>query len=219
MLAPELLPVLIIGTGQLAHAAQEILAEVQADVYGFVSTGSDPIADPDPSLEVPVVGKLEDAAIRKMLQTEKLDYCIALEEPAMAIKLLSALFELTNRLPITLISPKASVSPGANVAQGVVVHPFVTVQAGVNIEALSVLYPNACVCAQAGISKGARIGPGAVLDTGASVGECTRIGALAYVRTGVKVGAHATVAPGSVVMANVEDEEIVFGNPAKSIPA
>ncbi|SEE62506.1 acetyltransferase [Polaribacter dokdonensis] len=65
------------------------------------------------------------------------------------------------------------------------------------------------------INKGAHIGPGAVLAGNVEVGVGSFVGGNAFIKQGVKIGRNTIVGAGSVVLKDVPDNVVVYGNPVK----
>jgi len=61
------------------------------------------------------------------------------------------------------------------------------------------------------------IAPGAVLAGNVKVGDLTFIGANAVVKQGVSIGKNVIVGAGAVVLKDIADNDVVAGNPAKTI--
>ena len=61
------------------------------------------------------------------------------------------------------------------------------------------------------------IAPGAVLAGNVIVQDGAFIGANSVVKQGVKIGRNSIVGAGSVVLGNIEANQVVVGNPARKI--
>lgn len=61
------------------------------------------------------------------------------------------------------------------------------------------------------------IAPGAVLAGNVRIGAHSFIGANSVIKQGIKIGEYVTIGAGSVVLKDIEDNCIVYGNPAKQI--
>ncbi len=61
------------------------------------------------------------------------------------------------------------------------------------------------------------IAPRALILGSVKIGKFTYIGANAIIKQGVSIGKNAVIGAGAVVIRNVKDNDVVVGNPAKSI--
>lgn len=61
------------------------------------------------------------------------------------------------------------------------------------------------------------IAPRALILGSVKIGKFTYIGANAIIKQGVSIGKNAVIGAGAVVIRNVKDNDVVAGNPAKSI--
>jgi sugar O-acyltransferase (sialic acid O-acetyltransferase NeuD family) len=213
---PEL-PVVILGQGPLAVAVAEALQQLGTVVYGYIRLDKEQAPEWEDRADVPMLGALTDAAYRKMLQTEKLDYVVAETEPAMRRAIFKQVFELANRLPTQVISVASHVSPFADLAQGVIALPSAVVHAYATLEALCVVNSTAVIEAEARLGIACSIGAGAIVGEGAQLGDEVVVGRGAVVRPGIKLGNKCTVGPGAVVMQDAPEYTVLFGNPAKPL--
>jgi UDP-perosamine 4-acetyltransferase len=184
-------PVIIIGTGTEAKMMADVLAQCDIVVYGFLVP--DKRKTEDEWNDVPVLGALENKEYHATLKNEKTDYAIASEAPEMRRALLKALFDLTGRLPQTVVAPSATISPYAK------------------IEAGNAVYPGAVVAPNSELGPLNIVGAGALIESevrvAGFVNEEAYIGAGAVVFPGVRIGKKAVVMPGAVVTEDLGDEQ------------
>jgi acetyltransferase-like isoleucine patch superfamily enzyme len=67
------------------------------------------------------------------------------------------------------------------------------------------------------IGEFAHIGPGAILCGNVTIGDGSFIGAGAIIRQNIIIGNNVMIGAGAVVVKDVEDNEIVVGNPSKKL--
>jgi sugar O-acyltransferase (sialic acid O-acetyltransferase NeuD family) len=115
--------------------------------------------------------------------------------------------------PAAVVSVEASVAPGCFVAAGAVVAP------GAELGVATIVNHGASVDHDGRLGRAVHVGPGAHLGGNVAVGDLTWIGLGAAVRHGACIGARATVGAGAVVVADVENDARVVGNPARPMPA
>ena len=117
----------------------------------------------------------------------------------------------------TLMHPSAVISRHVKLGFGVIVLAGVVVNAG------AVVGDNVCLNTGCRIDHDCRLGkhshvfPGATLTGGVELCPYATVGAGAVVHPNRKIGRNAYVGAGAVVTANVGDNEIVAGNPARLI--
>jgi sugar O-acyltransferase (sialic acid O-acetyltransferase NeuD family) len=114
-----------------------------------------------------------------------------------------------------LVHPRATASPTAHVAQGVVVFAGAVLGAAVEVGAGAVLYAGAIVEHDCRIGEHAWLSPGVVLSGGVTVQPGAFLGAGAVVIPGVTIGRDAVVAAGAVVTTDVRPGATVLGVPAR----
>ncbi|HEY6977114.1 MAG TPA: acetyltransferase [Chitinophagaceae bacterium] len=115
----------------------------------------------------------------------------------------------TLRHPRASVSDLSSADEGTVVMSSVIINPFVKIGKAVICNSGCII-EHECI-----IENYVHIAPGAVLAGNVFVGESSFIGANAFVKQGIKIGKNVTVGAGSVILKNVEDNTIVYGNPAK----
>jgi sugar O-acyltransferase (sialic acid O-acetyltransferase NeuD family) len=115
---------------------------------------------------------------------------------------------------VTLIHPKAHVSPFASFGKGTVVMPGAVVNTDANVGDACIINSGATVDHDCALGHGVHIGPGAHLSGNVIVGACTWIGVGSSIRQATRIGSNVMVGAGAVVLKNVGDEQTMIGNPA-----
>lgn len=118
---------------------------------------------------------------------------------------------------VTLVHPRATISPRSSIGAGTVVMPGVTLNSGVVVGKHVILNTNCSVDHDCIIEDHAHISPNAALAGNVTVGEGAHVGIGASVIQGVKIGKWSIVGAGAAVIRDVADFEIVAGVPAKKI--
>lgn len=117
--------------------------------------------------------------------------------------------------PVNLMAPNASIASdllhkeGLNVMQMVFISNSVEIGKSVLINARASLHHDVT------IGDFCEIGPGAIVLGRCQVGSHTFIGAGATILPDVAIGDYCTVGAGAVVTRNIDNNQIVKGNPAK----
>ena len=183
---------------ELAGLLDDASSKQSADIFGFPVLGR-----PD-QLRAIAAEKLADAAV------------VAFGDNATRQRY----FELVREAgiePATLVHPSAVISPHARLGAGVVVLAAVVVNAG------AVIGDNVCLNTGCSIDHDCRVEnhchvfPNATLTGGVQVCSGATIGANAVVNPNLKVGRDAVVGSGAVVVRDVEDGQVVAGNPARPL--
>jgi sugar O-acyltransferase (sialic acid O-acetyltransferase NeuD family) len=116
---------------------------------------------------------------------------------------------------LTLVHPDAFVSPKAAIAPGV------TILAGSRVTAGARLAPHSSLGFHCLVEHDSEIGPGTLFSGGCIVAGHVRIGAGCFlgqgcnIKDGARIGHCATVGMGTVVLHDIEDGQIVVGNPGR----
>lgn len=113
--------------------------------------------------------------------------------------------------PSAIVSPYATIAPGAVVVAGAIVNSHASIGRQALINSGSIVDHDTCVGAFAST------GPGVVTGGNVSIGEGTHIGIGAVVVHGVAIGNHCVVGGNSYVCRNVPDHVVCYGTPARVI--
>ena len=117
----------------------------------------------------------------------------------------------------TAIHPKAIISDTATIGIGSVVMPGAIINADVTIGKHCIINTKASVDHECTVGDYVHIAPGATLSGNVEVGECSWIGVGACVKQGVKIGNNCMIGAGSVVLKDIPDNVVAYGNPCKII--
>jgi UDP-perosamine 4-acetyltransferase len=212
----------VVGIGAGGHA--KILVELLADAGGYHLIG---FTDADPSrwgstlMGSPILGGDDELPALRARGVRTAFIGVGAVSAA-GTRLRARLFRQAVALGfdvLTLVHPRAVVSPsvivgsGAVVMGGAVVSTAVRVGANVTIYSGAVIEHDSVIGDHVHLSPGARLAGGVILEEGAFVG----IGA--SIIQGVRVGAWATVGAGAAVLADVPDGAVAVGVPARMLEA
>lgn len=118
---------------------------------------------------------------------------------------------------ITAIHPTAIISPRARIGSGTVVMQGSIIQSSTEIGTHCIVNTGASVGHDCEVCDFVHIAPHATLAGNVSVGAGTWIGAGTVVRQGITIGSGSMIGVGSVVVKDIPDNVIAYGNPCKII--
>lgn len=119
--------------------------------------------------------------------------------------------------PVTVVHPRATVSPTARVGLGAVICGGVQLSTNTRLGTHVHLNPNATVGHDTVLDDFVSVNPGAIVSGEVLVSEAALIGAGAVVLQNLSVGAGATVGAHACVTRNVAAGAVVVGTPARPI--
>ncbi len=115
----------------------------------------------------------------------------------------------------TVIDPSATVSEHVAISEGVFVGKGAIVNAGSTIEACAIINSGAIIEHDCMVGAFAHVAPGTTLCGDVTVGNDTHIGANTVIRQGLTIGSNVLIGIGSVVVGDIQDHIIAFGNPCR----
>lgn len=164
---------LIVGAGIYGLVAKEIAEGMGCFLrIGFVDDGAKETLN-----GIPVIGTTQDLP---GLSKEYANVVVAIGSPELRQSLIRFIEEETLLRLVTLVSPKAHVSPSAQMGKGCIVEPMAVVHTG-------------CL-----LGKGCLVCAGAVVNHGAMCGDCVQVDCNAVVPGNTVVRSGIKVASGTV---------------------
>lgn len=118
---------------------------------------------------------------------------------------------------VTMICPKAVVSPSAHLGIACCVQTSANISSNVSLGHGVKVNSHANVMHDSIVGDFATIAPNAVLLGGVKVGHSSYIGANATILPGISIGSEVVVGAGSVVTKDIPDGFVVCGNPARKL--
>lgn len=159
---------------------------------------------------IPIIGKID-----KILELpNNTYYIIAIGNNSIRKKIFQ---KYNGREYATLIHPKAVIAEEVTIGEGTVIMAGAIVNSHTRIGKHCILNTGSIVEHDNFIEDYVHISPGAVLCGGISVEEGTWIGANVVITHGMKIGKEVIIGAGAVVIKNIDNKNIVAGNPAKMI--
>lgn len=132
------------------------------------------------------------------------------------VKLFELLTNLGYEIP-NILDQSSKVSSFAKIGKGVFIGKKCIVNTGVSIGDGSILNTGSIVEHDCHIGSFVHISPGAVLGGEVVVRDNTHIGLNTSIRQNIQVGAESIIGMGSVVVSNVPDSCVAYGNPCRVV--
>lgn len=117
----------------------------------------------------------------------------------------------------TAIHPSAVISPHAVVGEGTVVMANAVVNSSASIGKHCIINTGATVDHDVQIGDYVHVAPGVNISGGTTIGEGSWIGVGTCVKQGVMIGKGCMIGAGSVVVKDIPDGVVAFGNPCKVV--
>ena len=118
---------------------------------------------------------------------------------------------------LTAVHPSAVVSPRSVIGEGTVVMQGAIIQSCASIGKHCIVNTGATVGHDVKLDDFVHVAPHATLAGGVTVGEGTWIGAGTVVKQGIHIGRWCMIGVGSVVVDDIPDGVVAFGNKCKTI--
>jgi sugar O-acyltransferase (sialic acid O-acetyltransferase NeuD family) len=203
--------ILIIGGGDHARVVMDAIRA--ADEYTLAGIIDVTCRAGDAVEGVPVIGTDDDLP---RLRAEGADACViaigSVGDAGPRVRAAAAAREAGLRL-VTVIHPSATVSDLATLADGVFVGAGAIIGTGATVGECAIVNTGAIVDHDCRIGAFAHLAPGAALSGRVTVGECAHVGTGASVANGMTIGADSIVGAGSVVVRDIVDGVVAYGNP------
>ena len=202
---PDVVSWALVGAGGHARVLCDVLVRGGATV---VAVSGDPRG---PAWDVPV---LDDAGLAALAARTGAAVALGVGDGARRTHLLQ--WAVDHDLPVPpVVASTATVAPSALIGAGTVVLEHAHVGPSARLGRAVVVNTAAVVEHDVVVGDGSHLAPGAVLLGAAEVGSATLVGSGARVLPGIRVGSRVVVGAGAVVVADVPDDVVVAGVPAR----
>ena len=200
--------IIIWGAKGQGLMAKEVAEELDLNVLYFFDNNSD---IKSPFADIPIFYDIEKLKIfEKSYFTVAIGYDHNIDRYKISKKLSDLGFK-----SVKLLSINAYVSPSSSIMDGVQIFANSVIMPKVYIGEYSSISPSVTISHECIIGKGVFMGAGTTLCGEIEIGEFTVIVAGTTILPRIKIGKNVVIGAGSVVTKNVEDNQIVYGNPAR----
>ncbi|MBJ2187841.1 MAG: acetyltransferase [Muribaculaceae bacterium] len=117
----------------------------------------------------------------------------------------------------TAVHPSAVVSPSATLGEGTVVMPGAVINSGASVGSHCIINTRASVDHDCRVGDYVHVAPGCTLSGDVRVGDGSWIGVGSCVRQGVSIGRGCLIGAGSVVVGDIPDGSVAYGNPCRVV--
>ncbi len=207
-------PVIIIGAGGLGKAALEIFNTNKVIVYCFL--------DDDSKLHgtefngISVMGSTDDRSLLESIG-ENCEAFVASDETSIRISIVEMLKEQRQVMPVNAIHENAIIPDSATVGHGNFINSGAILGTGTHIGNHCIIHSNATVDYGAILADFVQVGTGSIIGPDVNIEKSVFIGSGVTIVGGVTIGENSRIGTGSVVIAGIQKNITVFGNPAKPV--
>ncbi|MCA9839843.1 MAG: acetyltransferase [Trueperaceae bacterium] len=208
---------IIVGAGGLGrevlqYALDTFSSNSTIRIKGFLDDNVSELSNFHDKLAYEIIGNTDSYKVQ-----EKDRFLLAVGNPNTR-KMLVEKLEQRGAEFISLVHPKAYVSPSAKLGKGVIISPFATIATHSVLSDHVVLGFYAHVGHDAVIGSYGVLSPYAAVNGGTVLEELGFLGTHAVVTPNRKVGRDAQIAAGAIVYSDVPANRLALGNPAKFGP-
>jgi len=206
-----MLPVIILGIGPEARVASDIIQLNENILYGFFTL--DQISNEDTIHEVSVLGTVHDSVFNELVEQEdRMDVVIADDDITNRRAFRDILRELTDKAPVNVFHPHASISPFSVIGHGNIMGAGTVISPNAQVGDFNQLGAHVVIDPDAKIGSFVNIGHGTIISAQAIIEDEVSIEPGCIVSAGVVIQSGAQVAAGTVVTQSVNRNKKVSGN-------
>jgi acetyltransferase EpsM len=201
--------VIVIGNGGHSKVIQEMILASRYEVMAILDDKYENEYTKQGILYAPIstLGFLLESNVKVV---------IAIGNNAIRKKIVQQL-DLQKDQYVSVIHPKAVISPTAKIKNGTVIMANAVINAEAKIGEHCIINTGTIIEHENEIGDYAHISPNATLTGNVSVGEGVHVGASASIIPGVEVGTWSVVGAGSTVIKNVPPNSVAVGCPTRVV--
>ena len=117
----------------------------------------------------------------------------------------------------SVVDPTAQIARTATIGEGSIIHQLAVLDADACVGACSIINKGSILSHDCRIGDFVHVSPGCILLGNVTVGNDSHIGAGATVREGISIGNDVMIGMASVVVKDIADSTVAFGNPCKVV--
>lgn len=202
----------IVGAGTYGEAMCELAEILGYSVKGFYDEDEEKLGLT--IMNHPVLGKFSELNEEEV---SKNNYIVAIGNNAARFKIMKRINNCGGRTP-TLIHPTATISPSAEIGEGVYIQANAYIWTKVKIEDFCIISPNVVVAHHSTIGKACLVSTLTGIGASINIQDKVFIGMGCTIVTGMHtVGENSIIGAGAVVLKDVDKNSVYAGVPAKKI--
>jgi sugar O-acyltransferase (sialic acid O-acetyltransferase NeuD family) len=205
----------LLVVGSSGHAAVLVDAIQLGGAYRIAGYLDDTAARGTLRRGYPILGSVEDVAA-VCAEHEIEDAVIAIGDNWWRRHAYEKLIERSPQLKFpAVVHPSAVVAKSAEIGRGAAVLAACQIGPGSKVGVFCILNTGSSIDHDCQMHNFSSIGPGVFTGGLVEIGECSAIGVGASISDRISVGRHAVVGTGAVVVRNIPDLVVAYGNPAR----
>jgi len=206
--------ILIGGGGHCKVVIDAILSSSQYEIEGILDANQ---MKGEKVLDFPVIGTGDEL---EHFYNRGIKLCLitvgSLGNPDVRMNLFHKAQKVGFKFP-NIIHPSSIISRFSKIGEGNYIAPGVIINAGVIIGNHCIINTGAIIDHDCKIGDFVHIAPGVSISGGVEIGNNSHIGIGTSIRQYLKIGENTIIGAGSVVVKDIPDNIVAFGNPCKEM--
>jgi len=207
--------IVLVGTEATARIALDIFAAIDQMVLGILENDSNRAVDE--LNDVGVFAQMESEDTKIVLSGDNVEYFVAVGDNAERKRAYEYMAGLAAKPAAVAQHPAATVSPYAKLGFGNLINAGAVINANAVIGDQNIIHAHVSIETDAKIGNYCHLSSGVRIGGNATIEDDAFLGTGAVVHPGVTIGKGALVGAGSVVLRDVEEGQVVHGNPAMPV--
>lgn len=207
--------ILLVGGG--GHCSSVLDSILTLNVYDHIGIIDSNLKVGTQIMGIPVLGCDED--LRALFYKGYKNAFItigSIGDPTRRLSVYQLLCDIGFNIPY-IVDVTAIVSKFSSIESGVFVGKRAIINAGTSIQKCAIINSASVIEHDCIIGPFAHIAPGAVLGGCVKIGDKTHIGMNTSVKQGLVIGCDSIIGMGSVVLKNIDNSTVAYGNPCKEV--